>query len=463
MKKLLLSLLAVAGLGFTTNAGIVEEVLTIDKFGVTATLSYQDVEYTSTITGITYKGNLCKANETNGFGMQFRTTSGKEAGLVATANPKNAIIKSVTVEPSTTASTTNQWDVYGKNGVYSTFKDLYNTETAGTLIGSGTSSNTVTSASDFTGFGFRGKKNAIYINKITITYEIAGEETKKSADLSFPETSYTIELGQDFTAPTLVNPNSLEVTYSSSNPEVAEVAADGAVTIKAVGNATITAKSAETDEYYAGSASYTINVKKPMVEVTVELATTMSDGKFVFYTPEGVAMNYTGTAAYGYLFIENVTVENNAFVVNQDYLIEFKNTDKGYTMQDYRGLYMGMDATHWGSFNFYEKPDATNANCYWTVTFEGDNVKIENIGRTGAYLSYKQYSGKYEIVTTDNADQPLIQLYKEKASSTGIDCVVVDENAPVEYYNLQGVRVANPENGLYIRRQGNKATKVLVK
>lgn len=41
----------------------------------------------------------------------------------------------------------------------------------------------------------------------------------------------------------------------------------------------------------------------------------------------------------------------------------------------------------------------------------------------------------------------------------------VDENAPVEYYNIQGMRV-NSDNlpaGLYIRRQGNKATKILVR
>lgn len=43
------------------------------------------------------------------------------------------------------------------------------------------------------------------------------------------------------------------------------------------------------------------------------------------------------------------------------------------------------------------------------------------------------------------------------------DITVADENAPVEYYNLQGVKVANPESGLYIRRQGNTATKVLIK
>ena len=49
-------------------------------------------------------------------------------------------------------------------------------------------------------------------------------------------------------------------------------------------------------------------------------------------------------------------------------------------------------------------------------------------------------------------------------SEAGVNDIVVDEaNAPVEYYNLQGVRVANPENGLYIRVQGKKATKVLVK
>lgn len=50
-----------------------------------------------------------------------------------------------------------------------------------------------------------------------------------------------------------------------------------------------------------------------------------------------------------------------------------------------------------------------------------------------------------------------------EASTTGIEGVEADENAPVEYYNLQGVRVANPENGIFIRRQGAKVEKVYVK
>lgn len=45
--------------------------------------------------------------------------------------------------------------------------------------------------------------------------------------------------------------------------------------------------------------------------------------------------------------------------------------------------------------------------------------------------------------------------------TTGIEAIGADDaNAPVEFFNLQGQRVANPANGLYIRRQGNKVEKV---
>lgn len=47
---------------------------------------------------------------------------------------------------------------------------------------------------------------------------------------------------------------------------------------------------------------------------------------------------------------------------------------------------------------------------------------------------------------------------------TGIEGIEAEAaEAEVEWFNLQGVRVANPEAGLYIRRQGNKVEKVIVK
>ncbi len=53
----------------------------------------------------------------------------------------------------------------------------------------------------------------------------------------------------------------------------------------------------------------------------------------------------------------------------------------------------------------------------------------------------------------------------EENKPSGVENVIEDTNddAPVEYYNLQGVRVQNPANGLYIKRQGNKVTKVIVR
>ncbi|MCI9054244.1 MAG: leucine-rich repeat domain-containing protein [Muribaculaceae bacterium] len=49
-------------------------------------------------------------------------------------------------------------------------------------------------------------------------------------------------------------------------------------------------------------------------------------------------------------------------------------------------------------------------------------------------------------------------------AQSGIKGIEADgSNAPAEFFNLNGVRVANPENGLYIKRQGGKTAKVLVK
>ena len=93
----------------------------------------------------------------------------------------------------------------------------------------------------------------------------AGGETLEHAGLSFGDPAPTVEADlykpAGFAAPTLSKPNDLAVTYGSSNVEVATVDAEtGKVTLVGVGTTTITAKSEQTDTYYAGSASYTLNV-----------------------------------------------------------------------------------------------------------------------------------------------------------------------------------------------------------
>jgi hypothetical protein len=59
------------------------------------------------------------------------------------------------------------------------------------------------------------------------------------------------------------------------------------------------------------------------------------------------------------------------------------------------------------------------------------------------------------------------EVMKIETSIAGIKNVIADTNdanAPVEYFNLQGMRVANPAAGqLLIQRQGSKATKVVIR
>lgn len=59
---------------------------------------------------------------------------------------------------------------------------------------------------------------------------------------------------------------------------------------------------------------------------------------------------------------------------------------------------------------------------------------------------------------------PITCTFKGKLATSGVGSIEI-ENAPVEMYNLNGVRV-NPETaapGLYIKRQGNKVSKVIVR
>ena len=48
------------------------------------------------------------------------------------------------------------------------------------------------------------------------------------------------------------------------------------------------------------------------------------------------------------------------------------------------------------------------------------------------------------------------------ADKSGVENIEAEDNAPVEYYNLQGVKVVNPENGIFIKKRGNKVTKVIL-
>lgn len=51
----------------------------------------------------------------------------------------------------------------------------------------------------------------------------------------------------------------------------------------------------------------------------------------------------------------------------------------------------------------------------------------------------------------------------ERTGVESIQGAEIDANAPVVYYDLQGRKVNNPSKGMFIRKQGNKASKVVIR
>ena len=96
----------------------------------------------------------------------------------------------------------------------------------------------------------------------------------------------------------------------------------------------------------------------------------------------------------------------------------------------------------------YEKKEET------TVAASSGNATalfVEKVSETKAYI-YHYHPGAYVAMYTFEVPADI---------DTAIESVEVAAGA-VEYYNLQGVKVANPENGLFIKKQGNKVSKVIL-
>ncbi len=102
--------------------------------------------------------------------------------------------------------------------------------------------------------------NAIY-KKAVAQYTLT--VNKKATGIEYSVAEAEAKLGKAFVAPTLSNPNGLDVTYESTKPSVATIDGEGVITIVAEGTTTIKATFTENDEYLGTVVSYTLNVVDP--------------------------------------------------------------------------------------------------------------------------------------------------------------------------------------------------------
>lgn len=163
-------------------------------------------------------------------------------------------------------------------------------------------------------------------------------------------------------------------------------------------------------------------------------------------------------------------------------------------------LYMvgQVGGNNWDITNPVEIPWSETSQCYEAnIVIDGSEFKFSEVSGNGDWNvfntkaiciaddQYVQYGQKYELwkysdvncrfgetVVAGKEYNIKISLvegssvkggYILVSESSSVENVEVEENATAVYYNLQGVEVANPANGLYIVKQGSKVSKVLVK
>lgn len=159
-----------------------------------------------------------------------------------------------------------------------------------------------------------GTVTGVAAGKANITAKFAGDDTYKTSkasyeiivkgapSLSFPQTSYTIEMGDAFSTPKLNGlPEGVTPAYTSSNIEVATVdATTGDVKIVGVGTTTITVASPETGIYEGATTSYELTVKPAVSKVvTIDFSklpykSDTSVDELTDWKDEGITMIFNG-------------------------------------------------------------------------------------------------------------------------------------------------------------------------
>ena len=267
-------------------------------------------------------------------------------------------------------------------------------------------------------------ENALTSNCRLDNIELYQGEAKKAAGLSWGTSSRTVTLGaDDNTFPTLKNENGLAVTYSSSETSVATIDAEGVITLVAAGTTIITAESAETAEFEAGHAQYTLTVKEkqgddPQPETTItvakalEIIAGLEDGAKTKeeYEVEGYVVNVIEWSpkpdGYGNATFDISDEAGNTTNVLQ--IFRAKNAEgKEFTTDD-APISVGEKVTVRGLLQKY---------------IDKNNVTIPEMAQNGKVIS--------------------------RSTPTAISSVKAASEQGV-IYNLQGQQVMQPTKGLYI-------------
>lgn len=165
--------------------------------------------------------------------------------------------------------------------------------------------------------------------------------------------------------------------------------------------------------------------------------------RFEFNFTKGTERSVVGIYAIrglDWLFIDNLKLTQN--YQKDDYLLE------PFCLKRFHGSRDGEDATQ---IDVTVPPYASGMEIYHKVSAFGRKVTQQG----GYSESYDDRESAYSDLE-----------YVRTTVKSGIDSIKLDENlnGELRFYNMQGVRVDKPEaTGVYVKVQGTKADKVIVK
>ena len=254
MKKLLLSLAAVV-LGFTAATA----QTTINMSDIATSVDGKSAEYTISGSGFTFniKKNKGATNPTyNATGKDLRTYAKATIEVVSTTEMTDIVFNISTQGKKRLAPITASVGTIAAQA-----------EGAKTVTWSGSAKSVTFTVGEKAAYGSDGAAKAGQLDFTSVVITVAGGGSvvvKENAEMSFPKATYTVKFGDAFNAPKVNKATDAVPVYSSDKEAVATVdPATGDVTIVGVGTAIITATCAETEDFYAGTAKYTLVVEDP--------------------------------------------------------------------------------------------------------------------------------------------------------------------------------------------------------
>lgn len=264
------------------------------------------------------------------------------------------------------------------------------------------------------------------INKIEITYTVGGG--KDDAGLSFPQTAYTVNVGDSFTAPVATSSagSTGAITYISSAPTVASVDPNtGAVEILKRGSTVITATIAETETHKSGTTQYTLTVNDPNFSgyVLVKSANDLKDGlQFMIGYPSTSQSKAMGSAnSSGYYNAVNVTITDDVLdpgnsepsIVTLKSAANASNGTPQWYLTTSDGKY--FYATTGNTLNAKDTP---GDDCVAQISFDASGNAIIYYSSKTRYLQYNSSSPRFACyLSTSNTQK--VKIYADM--STGVE------------------------------------------